>query len=304
MCTYIKSTEIYCEDGIKKGFLKIENGKFAGVYGDIPNGLDYIDYCDNPIIPGIFDTHNHGIMGYSVKKSRSKDYYREIKGYVRALPAYGVTMVFPTVMDMYGYEIIAQVANERISGATIMGIHSEGPYLNRVGEKGKPKPYPKVSLDLARDVLKKTSGKLKLFALAPEIDGIEEIIRYLLRHQITVSIAHSNCNGIIARKAIEEGITVATHLGNVMTGIHHRDIGVLGVCLLDDRIYCELICDGIHISNDMLQLIFKVKDCDHIMMISDGTPFIGAPAGIYKGELEGSTLEKKKMEAFWMNVAE
>ncbi|AOT69371.1 N-acetylglucosamine-6-phosphate deacetylase [Geosporobacter ferrireducens] len=294
MCIYIKASKIYCEEGGKKGFLKLEKGKFAGTYEEIPKGAEYIDYGNHRIIPGIFDTHNHGAMGYSVKMRKTKDCIEEIRGYLKALPAHGVTMVFPTVMGDFGHEAIAQVTEEKLHGARIAGIHSEGPYLSRVGENGRPKPYPEISLEATRHIVKRSGGKLKLFALAPEIHGTEEVIQYLIEHNITVAIAHSNCNAMLTRKAIDDGITVATHLGNVMTGIHHRDIGVLGVCLLDDRVDCELICDGIHICNDMLQLILKLKDNRRIMMISDGTPFSGAPAGMYAGETNGSVLQVEK----------
>lgn len=278
MCTYIKSSKIYCEEGIKSGFLRLEDGRFAGIYEKISQTEDYMDYDEYSIIPGIFDTHNHGIMGYSIKHSEANDNTEEIRGYVKALLAYGVTMVFPTVMDGVGFKEIAQVAAEKTRGAAIAGIHSEGPYLNRVGENGKSKSYPEVSLKLVEDMIEKSEGRLRLFALAPEIPGTDKILPYLMKQNITVAIAHSNCNAMMTREAIDNGITVATHLGNVMTGIHHRDIGILGACLLDDRVDCELICDGIHICNDMLELILKVKDKKRIMMISDGTPFGGLNA--------------------------
>lgn len=291
MHTYIKASKIYCAEGVKSGFLKLEDGRFERVYKEIPFSESYINYDEYNIIPGIFDTHNHGIMGYSIKNSEAKDYLEEIRGYIRALPAYGVTMVFPTAMDGLGFKEIAQAADENIGGAVVAGIHSEGPYLSRAGEKGRPKPYPEVSLKLVENLLAESREKIKLFALAPEIPGIDKIVNFLLQKNITVAMAHSNCSAAMARKAIDDGITVATHLGNVMTGIHHRDIGILGVCLLDKRVDCELICDGIHICNDMLELILNVKDNSRIMMISDGTPFGGLSRASGSYGLDGNLLK-------------
>ncbi|KUO71846.1 MAG: hypothetical protein APF77_06975 [Clostridia bacterium BRH_c25] len=295
MCTYVKASKIYCVEGVKSGFLKLEDDKFAGIYEKIPYSEAYTDYDGYSIIPGIFDTHNHGIMGYSVKNSEAVDYLEEIRGYIKALPAYGVTMVFPTIMDGLGSKEIAQAADEKSEGAAaIAGIHSEGPYLNRVGEKGRPKPYPEVSIKLVENMIEESGGKVKLFALAPEIPGTDKILHYLLQKNITAAIAHSNCSAEMARKAIDEGITVATHLGNVMTGIHHRDIGILGACLLDKRVDCELVCDGIHICNDMLELILNVKDNNRIMIISDGTSFGGLnhASGMYN--LGGNLLKVER----------
>ena len=93
-----------------------------------------------------------------------------------------------------------------------------------------------------------------------------------------------------AMAAYAKGISVATHTGNVMTDMHHRDIGGLGAALTNENVTCEVICDGLHICDEMLGIYFKVKSTDKFMMVSDCTALSGAPVGKYEGIFEGMAL--------------
>ncbi len=278
----VKSNRIYFEDGMKSGYLVIEDGKFSGFITDAGT-QEFIDYTDDRIIPGIFDTHNHGTSGYSLMGTG--DYEKDVKnvrGYLKGLAAQGVTNIFPTAHGT-AIKAVADVAKTQVDGATIVGIHSEGPWLNRVGEKGIKTGWPEVSLETAKKIVSDAQGLLKLMALAPEIPGIDEIIEYLLSEGIAIAYAHSDCNYQQALAAYAKGISVATHTGNVMTGLHHRDIGGLGAALTCDDVFCEVICDGMHICNEMLQIYFKLKDTSKFAMVSDCSAMSGAPVGTYKG---------------------
>lgn len=125
-------------------------------------------------------------------------------------------------------------------------------------------------------------GKLKLVALAPEIPGIDPIIEYFLSQGVTLAYAHSDCTYEEAMAAYAKGITVATHTGNVMTGLHHRDIGGLGASLNNENVECEVICDG-RISAWKCSSVFQAERSVTLMMISDCSGMAGAPIGKYKG---------------------
>lgn len=275
----IKSKRIVCEDKILDGYIVVENGKIAAIKEVNEKIIADIDFGNNRIIPGIFDTHNHGTQGYGLMGDASKE---DIKKYLKGLASQGVTSILPTCsVDLISK--ISEMITETQDGAKIVGIHSEGPWLNRVGEKGIRTGWPAVDINRAKKMIEDGKGKLKLVALAPEIPGIDEIINLFIDNGIKVAVAHSDMNYEKTKEAIEKGISVATHLSNVMTGLHHRDIGVFGACLLDNRVDCELICDGMHVSLPMIELILKVKENKKIMMISDCTPMSGAPVGKYKG---------------------
>lgn len=274
-----KSSRIVCPNGVVNGYLVVDQNRIYDVVDktDIKN---IVDYGDNLILAGIFDTHNHGAFGYSLMGSKN-DKYNEIKGYLNGIVSQGVTAVFPTAHIEY-FSALAECASSVKSTAQILGIHSEGPWLNRVGEKGIRTGWPEVSLEVAKKMVDEAKGYLKLVALAPEIPGIEPIYQYFIKNGVTVAMAHSDQNYEEAMASYDRGITVATHTGNVMTGLHHRDIGGLGASLLHPNVDCEIICDGKHVSLEMLKIYFKVKDHSKFMMISDNTPLAGAPIGEYK----------------------
>lgn len=279
----IKSSRIYFEDGVRDGILVVDHGQFAGFLSPGTTLPEVQDYGDLRIIPGIFDTHNHGTYGYALnplpgQSPQSID--QEIRGYLKALTYEGVTSVFPTCEPVI-IDNVARIAQEKPLGAQILGIHSEGPYLNRVGENGRPMPSPPVDMQVVRKMVEDARGLLKLVALAPEIEGIQEAMRYFLDHNIKLAFAHSDCKSAQTRQAIQDGITVATHLSNVMTGLHHRDIGALGALLTSDQVDCELICDGLHVALDFIPLLLKIKDSSRFMMISDSSELAGLAPGVY-----------------------
>ncbi|MFR3730801.1 N-acetylglucosamine-6-phosphate deacetylase [Lacrimispora sp.] len=281
----VKSKRIYMEDGVKDGFLVIEDGRFCQ-FSARTDRDDVIDYGNMRLIPGIFDTHNHGTCGYGLMEKGTKE---TIAGYLKGCASQGITAVFPTA-ERSMISAVADAAAEHMEGARILGIHSEGPWLNRTGEKGIRTGWPEVSIETAKQMVSDGKGLLKLVALAPEIPGTGPLIDYFLSEGITLALAHSDANYEEAANAYKRGFSVSTHTGNVMTGMHHRDVGGLGAALLNDDVASEVICDGMHICPEMLRIYFRIKKPEHFMMISDCTPFSGAPAGSYKGFEPGMAI--------------
>ena len=287
--------QIYMEDGIKDGFLEIENGKFKKFYPKDADCEADKDYSGYRIIPGIFDTHNHGCFGYSLMGADKAPEVSEIKGYLKGLASHGVTNVFPTTTNVEAIALLSELSDSLLEGAKICGIHSEGPWGARVGEKGVNTGYPAIDMDVAKKMVEVSKGKLKLIDIAPEVEGAIEAIKYFVSEGVTVGAYHTNATFEEANRGIDAGITVATHLGNVMTGLHHRDIGTLGACLFRPEVDCEVICDGLHISLEMVRLYFKVKDMSRFMMISDNVQYAGAPVGKYKGMTKDPTSDRRNI---------
>lgn len=274
------------EDGCKDGLLQITGSKVAAVLppeeqAHLPS-TQIIDARKMCVIPGIFDTHNHGTCGYSLERALSDpaENIRTVHGYLKACASQGITSVFPTPSpEMIRY--VAEAAVQMPIGAQILGIHSEGPWLNRVGEGGTPQHSPQPAMETAKMLWEHADGLLKLVSFAPEISGIWPIADFFLAKGVTLGAAHSDNRYAAAMAAYDRGISVATHTGNVMTDMHHRDIGGLGAALMHPSVTCEVICDGLHICNEMLRIYFLLKDFSQFMMISDSTAFCGAPAGLY-----------------------
>ena len=205
-----------------------------------------------------------------------------VRGYLKGLASQGVTACLPTA-DFALFETIVKVAQTHVDGAKPIGIHSEGPYLNRVGEKGIDTGHPDIDLKHVQTMIDTAQGMLKLVAIAPEIPGAREAIELLTSQGVRCAFAHSNALYQEALDSFQWGITVTTHTANVMAGIHHRRMGGLGACLLNDEVYNELICDGLHVANEMIELMLRVKKnpFDKFMMVSDNVPMAGAPIGRY-----------------------
>lgn len=282
---YIRSTRIYLYEHCVKGIIKIDDGKITDILPYDQECEVDLDVGENRIIPGIIDTHNHGTLGYGAMgiKGGKEAVEKEIKGYLKGLASQGVTGILPTTVDSDCFEWIAEIADKQNDGAKILGIHSEGPYLNRVGEKGVDTGHPDISLKHIVEMVDKAKGKLKLVALAAELPLAKEAIEYLTSQGVRVALAHTNCSYDEAKEAFRWGVSVSTHTANVMSGIHHRNMGTLGACLLDDEIYNEVICDGKHVSNEMLEIMFRIKrdPYNKFMMVSDCSNLSGAPVGKY-----------------------
>lgn len=290
----IHSKRIYLEDGCKAGYLEIEDRKIKNFYPEESNLKADIDYENNRIIPGIFDTHNHGGFGYDMIRQTCKE---DIKNYVKAEASWGVVNLFATTSGPINIDLLADEVGIDQDGSRILGIHSEGPWGSRVGEKGVNNGYPKPDMEVAKKMVESGKGNLKLVDIAPEVEGALDVIKYLVSQGVTVGMYHTNANYEQANKGIDAGARTATHLGNVMTGLHHRDIGTLGACLLRDEVDCEMICDGFHISLPMIQIYLKVKDHNQLMMVSDNVLYAGLPVGRYEG------MDKSSDRAF-INITE
>lgn len=259
------------------------DGKISEIREGTPESCD-ISAGGHTVIPGIIDTHNHGAGGYRFD-SADPD---EVRNCLKVQAAFGVTGIFPTTVNYRSYHDLVEIMTEDNDGAAILGIHSEGPWGSRVGEKGINLGYPRPTLEEARKRYEAGEGKLVLFDIAPEVPGALEVIDYMVSKGVTVGNYHTNADFEEANTGIDHGITVATHLFNVMTGLHHRDVGTAGADILRDEVWCELICDGLHVSLPMVQLALRMKNHDQIMMVSDNGAFAGLPPGKYDGASMGS----------------
>lgn len=270
------------EDGCCSGLLRIRHGRVDALLPaeQIPDG-PVIDARDARVIPGIIDTHNHGTCGWSLEHPRgfAQD-VETVCRYVKACASQGITGVFPTAVPAM-ISACAQAAALHPVGAEICGIHSEGAWLARSGEGGSMPPCAPADMNTAYSLWEDARGLLRLVSLAPETPGVWPVVDFFLSHGVTVGAAHSNNRYAAAMAAYDRGISVSTHTGNVMTGIHHRDIGGLGAALTHPDVECEVICDGQHICPEMLRLYFTIKSPSRFLIISDSTAFCGTPPGYY-----------------------
>ena len=135
-----------------------------------------------------------------------------------------------------------------------------------------------------------------LITLAPEINGAFEFIRKCRKKGIIVSLGHHNGPAEIIKQAIDNGAGLATHLGNGCASIINRHLNPIWPQLADDRLMISFICDGFHLPPEVIQVFYKVKGAENIIITSDITSYAGLPPGEYKIKTGGDICKKRLTE--------
>lgn len=274
----LKSNRIYTEEGIVDGYVIIDHETIIDIVTLLPNDCAIEDWSEYRIIPGIIDIHNHGFGGWSMTDDAT---IKDVKGFVHSLATVGVTGVLPTAKED-AFEAIADAMKEEYVGAHIYGMHSEGPYWARGGENTIGEKWPVPDVNETKRLIEKAKGSMVMMAIAPELPHAYDVIKYLHKEGIKVACCHTAAYAKDIYEAQKEvKFDIATHLGNGMRGIHHRDVGVLGALLLEDTLYYEVIADLNHICPDMLKIMFKLQPYDKFCLISDSNFMAGLPTGVY-----------------------
>ncbi len=208
------------------------------------------------------------------------------------LPQFGVTAFLPTVITASAETYQAAIAALQAGpppgwrGARPLGWHFEGPFLNPA-RKGAHNPAdlrlpePGFVQDWSRD-----NGVL-LVTMAPELPGALALAEQLAGRGVRLSIGHSTATLDEARQAVAHGFSAATHLFNAMPPLDHRSPGLVGEVLLNQRIAAGLIVDGLHVHPYLVEIAWRLKGGDHILLISDATSALGSAPGKYmQGGLE------------------
>ncbi len=281
----------------------INNGKIINIGEDNNFRCDEYDKVINVrakyVSPGFIDIHNHGNFGHDVMESTFEALSSISKFHINN----GVTGFLATTMTASKEEIInaiknttAYIESKNNKNSIILGMYLEGPYFSQKKKGAQPSKHIKnPDINELKEFIEVSKGNVKAVALAPELPNALNIIEYLKSRDITVSVGHTNADYTTSVKAIERGVTQATHLYNGMRAFSHRDPGVVGAALTDERVKCEMICDGIHLHKAAMKIAVEVKGTDNIILISDAMMATGLDDGHYL--LGGQDVVVKDNEA-------
>ena len=285
MKTLIINTRIVSPDlEIDAGSLLLENARIAAVLqpGAAPPTADLvIDAAGRLSMPGFIDIHAHGADHHDVCDGSLE----AIRHIARRKLQEGVTTWLPTTLTQ-PQDRLEQVASEcakyfaNPEFCKTPGLHVEGPFINRKNA-GAQNPQFVRPPNFAELKAIHAIAKLLVVSLAPDIEGALEVIRDAKQLGITSSAAHTSASAAQIAAAKAAGLTHLTHFGNAMTPLHHREIGVVGAGLIDAGLMLELICDTIHLSPDMLRLVFQLVPIERLMLITDSM----AASWISEGEV-------------------
>jgi len=235
------------------------------------------------IVPGFIDCHVHGGDGADFMDADGEANARILDFHARhGTTALAATTLSASPNDLYkAVAAIARTAKLRAGGAEICALHLEGPYLNRerAGAQDRSALRPPDVEELA--ALLAAAPELQwIVTLAPELPGARTMIERF-RDRVTFSIGHTAANYEDAVAGLGWGARHFTHLFNAMTGLHHRDPGVVGTALLSTVATAELIADGIHVHPAVLALVARMMP-NRVALVTDAIRACGLPDGTYK----------------------
>ena len=280
---------VYKEHKFQRLNVLAEDGKITHI-GEWISDLEAerVDLKGRRLVPGFLDIHTHGAAGVDVNSADTEGYEK----ICRFMASQGTTGWLGSVLTDTREQTLACIeaykdwkAEKGIehNGAVMMGIHLEGPFLCSDYKGAMPEHLLQAkNIPLVEEYQKAAEGDIRYITVSPEVDGMVEDIPKLKELGIQVAIGHSGADYDTARAAIANGAMAATHTGNAMKLLHQHFPAIWGAVLEDDNVYCEVICDGLHLHPGTVRLILKTKGLDRVVAITDSIMAAGLPDGNYK----------------------
>ena len=270
------------------GTVLLGDGSVAGVSPDdslVADAHEVHDYGEALILPGFVDLQVNGAFGVDVASESSR-----LPELSRALLSTGTTSYLPTVISSPEsiYEValpaIDVAADGPSSGAEVLGVHLEGPFIN-LEKRGAHAAAHVLRPDLELLGRLLDLGPVRMLTLAPELDGADELAVLAANRGVVVSAGHSDVAFEPAYGALDAGVGGVTHLFNAMSVLHHREPGLPGAAFAHPRAVCGLISDGLHVHPEMVGLAFRMLGPDRLCLVTDAI----AAAGMVEGEYRLAT---------------
>jgi N-acetylglucosamine-6-phosphate deacetylase len=279
----------------------------------IPTHAQRVDLSGLIATPGFIDPHVHGGGGVDVMDGT----YESLNLVSRLLARHGTTSFLPTTVSSpndtlaHSVESLGRLIPKTFDGATPLGIHMEGPFIN-AHKRGAHSIENIARPDAAafRRWTELSNGSLRLVTVAPELEGIEGIFAAAAVNGVAVGLGHSNATFAEATAAVNRGACYAVHTFNAMREFTHREPGIAGMVLADDRVFAEIIADGVHVAPAVVRMFARAKGRNRILLVSDAISATDMPDGRYmlgpqaievvrgicrdaEGRLAGSTLTQE-----------
>lgn len=269
-------------DRIETGSLQVKDGKIISINGSLAEDDEVIEGNGKYLSPGFIDIHIHGAGGKDTMDGETDS----INTIASIIADHGTTAFLPTTMTMGVPEIrkaltsIKEAAKTSV-GATILGVHLEGPFISpRAIGAQNPEYVLSPSIEAYESMADGFEDIITSITMAPEVPGADELIPYLKEKGVRVSIGHTAATYEEALNGIHLGCSHSTHLFNAMTPLTHRSPGTVGA-IFDTEITTETISDGIHISWPSLRIAYRQKTSDKVMLVTDAMMACGMPDGKY-----------------------
>ena len=268
----IKGEHIFSEEGgFRKGSIEISDNKIKKTnWGNnmaTPKD-EVLEVGEWYVVPGLVDIHFHGCMGVDFCDGT----YHAMDVITKYELEHGITSIVPATMTLSKEELATIFENagkyKSPTGSTIRGITMEGPFVSMAKKGAQNGQFIyKPDMEFYRQMQQISGGMIRQVAVAPEEDENFAFIQQASK-ECVVSVAHTTAGYDIAKEAFERGASHVTHLFNAMTALQHRNPGVVGAALSDERVSCELIADTFHVNPGLYKLVAKAKG-DKLCLITD-----------------------------------
>ena len=293
----LKNAKIVLKDRVIEGDILTADGiirdiidRKSPVKAETLEAENSIDLDGKYVVPGFIDVHIHGSNGADAMDGTAEA-LKTISSYIATK---GTTKFLATTLTSSKEELInvlkiaADLQNKELDGATIFGVHMEGPYFDIEYKGAQNEKYMKPATEKEiKDYLDVKPGLVKMMSLSPHTEQSIETVKFLRENGVIVSVGHSAAKFNDVMKAVDAGLSHSTHTFNGMRGINHREPGVAGAVLISDKINAEVIFDKVHIHPEIVRLMIKAKGTDKVVCITDAMAATGLPNGDYKlGELD------------------
>jgi N-acetylglucosamine-6-phosphate deacetylase len=262
------------------GAVVVDGARIRAVTKSIEEGSLPAEIIDAEIVaPGFVDLQVNGAFGAEVSEDPEA-----LRRLARELPRTGVTALLPTLVsspaDMYPRVFAAFEAARGGSGAELLGLHLEGPYLAPARAGAHRREVIAAADALPVEALLEP-GYARLVTLAPERRGAIARIEAIRARGAVVSLGHTQATFEEFTRGVDAGATMATHLYNAMSPFEHRAPGAVGAALTDPRITVGLIVDGVHCHDAAVRLALTAKGEARTALVTDAMPAAGMPPGAY-----------------------
>ena len=273
------------ESVIEHGAVLVEDGSITqlGELSDVspPESASVLDASGYTLAPGFIDLQLNG--GFGKDFTLDPESIWEVG---QMLPRYGVTTFLPTIITSprdiieHAQDVFLKGPPTGFSGATPLGLHIEGPFLNP-HKKGAHNPDYLQPPDPEMVANWSPENGVRLVTLAPEMPGALDLIHNLVAHGVLVSAGHSVANYEQAQRGFAAGVRYGTHLFNAMPPIGHREPGLIGALFDNELLTVGLIADGIHVHPAVVRLAWGILGGGRLNLVSDAMTALGMPPGSY-----------------------
>ena len=299
----IADADVVVEDEVlQDAWVLVEDGCITDVGGadrPPPRAACRTSVKGAAVLPGFVDIHVHGGGGHSFGGDTAST---EAVARFHALA--GTTCMLAGLATSPGPGLLDEVKRLRpcyeevASGARILGVHLEGPFISKI-RKGAHDPKLIRRPDPAElaAVHEASGGRVRLVTAAPELDGFADLASAAAAAGIRVSAGHTDAQGPDYLRAIEAGTRSLTHTFNGMRPVTHRDPGVLEP-IVDTDVFCELICDGVHVHPTLVRLLRLLVGRDRLILITDAVAWAGLPDGEYRSGIRHVEVRDRGVRLF------